>query len=231
MKQRRIFIFALALSLLLMVSCGKTSGPPEHIATEQPQSSNTDASSPNGFGYEITPAAERKDIDTATGVVLELKESEILPSQVLLTREEAKQKALAHAGVNAADATFVECKPDHENGRTVYEIEFYSGNKEYDYEVDAYSGDILAYDHDAENYAPPPRNDDQSSISADEALKLALAKVPGAQLKDIREFEIDRDDGRLEYEGTIVYQEKEYEFEIDGHSGAIRSWDVESVYD
>jgi len=147
----------------------------------------------------------------------------------LLTEEQAKSKALAHAGVKAADVTFVECNLDRDDGRTVYEIEFYSGNKEYDYEVDGYTGKILSFDYDAEKYAPSQSS--SSSISADEAKKLALAKVPGAQLKDIREFETDRDDGRLEYEGTIIYQEKEYEFEIDGSNGAIRSWDVESIYD
>lgn len=37
-----------------------------------------------------------------------------------------------------------------------------------------------------------------------------------------------RDDGRLEYEGTIYYNGVEYEFSIDGYSGAIRSWEVDS---
>ena len=55
--------------------------------------------------------------------------------------------------------------------------------------------------------------------------------VPGATAADIREFETDHDDGRLEYEGKIYYNKMEYEFEIDGYSGAIRDWDVESIFD
>ena len=70
-----------------------------------------------------------------------------------------------------------------------------------------------------------------TEISDEEAKKIALAQVPGAKESDIREFEVDYDDGRLEYEGTIYYGELEYEFEIDGYSGAIRSWEVESIYD
>ena len=65
----------------------------------------------------------------------------------------------------------------------------------------------------------------------DQAKQIALAQVPGASTGDIREFEVDHDDGRLEYEGTILYGEMEYEFEIDGYSGAIRSWEVESIHD
>ena len=55
--------------------------------------------------------------------------------------------------------------------------------------------------------------------------------MPGAVLSDIREFETDYDDGRLEYEGKIFYGGMEYEFTIDGYSGAIREWEADSIYD
>ena len=35
----------------------------------------------------------------------------------------------------------------------------------------------------------------------------------------------------LENSGSGRYKRIEYEFEIDGYSGAIRSWEVESIYD
>ena len=56
------------------------------------------------------------------------------------------------------------------------------------------------------------------------------AEVPGAAESDIYEFETDRDDGRLEYEGKIIYNNTEYEFTIDGYSGAIREWDAEPFH-
>ena len=58
---------------------------------------------------------------------------------------------------------------------------------------------------------------------------MALAQVPGAAVSDIQEFKADDDDGRTEYEGKIIYDGMQYEFEIDGYSGAIRSWEVEAV--
>ncbi len=58
-----------------------------------------------------------------------------------------------------------------------------------------------------------------------------MAQVAGATAADIREFELDRDDGQVQYEGKIIYNGMEYEFEIDAYSGAIRSWDAESIYD
>ena len=56
---------------------------------------------------------------------------------------------------------------------------------------------------------------------------IVIALVPGSTEKDIREFDVDYDDGRLEFEGKICYDGMEYEFEIDGYSGAVRNWDVE----
>lgn len=83
--------------------------------------------------------------------------------------------------------------------------------------------------------APAPSSSEKKAsskeISEAEAKKIALAQVPGAKESDIRGFEVDYDDGRLEYEGSIYFNEMEYEFEIDGFSGAIRSWEVESIYD
>ena len=70
-----------------------------------------------------------------------------------------------------------------------------------------------------------------SELSEADAKKIALEQVPGAKESDIREFEADYDDGRFEYEGSIWYNEIEYEFEIDGYSGEIRSWEEESIYD
>ena len=68
-------------------------------------------------------------------------------------------------------------------------------------------------------------------LTEQRAKEIALAQVPGATLENIHEFEADYDDGRIAYEGTIIYGDMEYEFEIDGYSGAIRDWDAESIYD
>ena len=143
-----------------------------------------------------------------------------------ITEDQARQIALDHAGLSASQVTFLKSSLDYDDGRQVYDVEFYSSDyTEYDYEIDAATGDILSYDSDAEGYAPPTAN--TTAITADQARQIALAEVPGATANDIYEFELDRDDGRLEYEGTIYYNGMEYEFTIDGYSGAIRSWEAE----
>ena len=42
-----------------------------------------------------------------------------------------------------SDGYSVDCCYEDDDGRGVYEIEFYVGNTEYDYEIDAHSGAIL----------------------------------------------------------------------------------------
>ena len=60
----------------------------------------------------------------------------------------AKSIALNHAGVSESKAYDMDIELDDEDGTLVYEVEFKSGNMEYDYEIDAASGTILK--HEAE---------------------------------------------------------------------------------
>lgn len=72
--------------------------------------------------------------------------------------EKAKQAAFDRAGVKAAGVSRLEVELDCENGAMVYEVEFYSGGREYDVTVDALTGKILFYDTEADK--TPGRDDD-----------------------------------------------------------------------
>ena len=54
--------------------------------------------------------------------------------------------ALNHAGVDANTVYDINTELDVENGIIVYEVEFKSGNIEYDYEIDAVTGAILRHE-------------------------------------------------------------------------------------
>lgn len=58
----------------------------------------------------------------------------------------AKSIALNHAGLRENQAYDMDIELDDEDGTLVYEIEFKSGNMEYDYEIDAASGAILKHE-------------------------------------------------------------------------------------
>ena len=178
------------------------------------------------------------DIDALTGSILSgAPEAAGSSAGTAITAQQAQEIALSHAGLSSSQVSFIRSKLDWDDGRRVYEVEFYntSNYTEYDYEIDAASGDILSYDHDAEYYQRPSTGTGSSgssggsaAISTEQAKQIALARVPGAT--DIR-IHLDRDDGRLEYEGSIYYGSWEYEFTIDATTGAIREWERDSIYD
>ena len=71
-----------------------------------------------------------------------------------IPEEQAKQIALQHAGLMESQVVFARTELDFEHGKHLYEIEFYSGQTEYDYDIDAETGDILSFDQDAEFIVP-----------------------------------------------------------------------------
>ena len=150
--------------------------------------------------------------------------------------EQAKEIALNHANKTADQVQFVKSKQDWEHGRSVYEIEFIYQEGinyiEYDYEIDASTGQILSYDYDIENYQQYKQIIDQANVNISEetAKNIALERVPGASYSNIYKFKLEFDDTRWEYEGKIIYDSYEYEFEIDANTGNILKWEVESIH-
>ncbi len=66
-----------------------------------------------------------------------------------LTQDEALARALQHANLRRDQLDFVKhVELDYEHGRRVYEIKFYQGGMEYEYDVDAENGAILKFERD-----------------------------------------------------------------------------------
>ena len=66
-----------------------------------------------------------------------------------LTQEEALGKALEHAQLKREQLDFVKrVELDYEHGRKVYEIKFYQGGMEFEYDIDAETGAILKFEKD-----------------------------------------------------------------------------------
>ena len=141
--------------------------------------------------------------------------------------EAAAQKiALEHAGVKAADATITKSKLNYEDGRQVYDIEWYAGGAKYDYEIAVDNGEIISSAYEEKTVGADSRS---VTVSEADAKKTALDRVSGATDKDLYEWKLDYDDGRPEYEGKIIYGGTEYEFTIDAATGSVMEWDAEKV--
>ena len=171
------------------------------------------------------------EIDAVDGTVLKYELEQKRPassgtSQSYIGEDEARTKALAHAGLSSSDVQFIKTELDIDDGKCYYDVEFYSGNTEYDYEIDAYDGTILKFDADVEDFTIP--TDDSSTAYLGDA----KAKVIALQHANLTEGDVtftkvklDRDDGRMIYDVEFYGSSGEYEYEIDAFSGAILEWD------
>ena len=178
----------------------KNAAPADSTQTDTPAS-----------GATTTPAQITPSTSTSTGAVDEAKAQEI---------------ALAHAGVNAADATITKSKLDYDDGRQVYELEWYANGAKYDYEIAVATGEIVNSGYEAKTVVGTGNS---ATVSEATAKQTALARVSGATEKDIYEWKLDYDDGRPEYEGKIIYGGTEYEFTIDAASGNVTEWEAETL--
>lgn len=204
------FLGAVTIALLL-AGCGAQS-------EEEPVTDNLKAQS------EETVSAET---ESSSSDAASAPEEEPSADKNLISEDEAKSIALRDAGLTEDQTSGIRIKLDKDDGVRQYEVEFYADDKEYDYEIDAVSGDILSKDTDIEDDFKKSGASD-AAISEDEAKKIALEKVSGAGESDIKIHQ-DKDDGRVVYEGKIVYKERKYEFEIDAVNGKILEWEEESV--
>lgn len=197
-----------------IIEAKKEGGESQSSSSQTSSSSSSQASSQSSSSLNSTPKAESSQASSAAG------------STGLITEEEAANIAKEHAQVT--DCTMLPVKLDRDDGRQVYDVEFFTADgKEYDYEIDAATGEVLSYDYDAERQAATASG--TASITEAEAKALVLAQVPGAAEENFLEFKTDYDDGRLEYEGELFYDGMKYEFTVDGYSGTIREWESEKT--
>lgn len=144
----------------------------------------------------------------------------------MIGEEKAKEIALNHAGLTEDQTQRLWVKRDYDDGRSIYEVEFYGeGRDEYDYEIDAVTGEIVAFDTDLHDHGTAP-SEGQSQVSEEQVRQIVLERVPGASAENIF-LHLEWDDGRLEYEGELIYDNMEYEFKIDAYSGAVTEWEAE----
>lgn len=158
----------------------------------------------------------------------------------LITRDEALQIALDDAGLKKSEIKKLEVDLDNDDGVLSYEIEFErkldddTSDYEYEYDIDAYTGEILKKEVDEIPTPEKPvvKPEAPQIITRDEALRIAL-KDAGLEKADIveLELELDDDDGVLSYEiefDRITSTSKtEYEYDIDAYTGKILNREVD----
>ena len=63
-----------------------------------------------------------------------------------ITAKDAKEAAHKHAELDENQVTDVDVDLDRDNGKLIYEVDFNSGDTEYDYDIDAETGEVISAD-------------------------------------------------------------------------------------
>nr|MDD6336510.1 PepSY domain-containing protein [bacterium] len=149
-------------------------------------------------------------------------------------QDKAIAAALDHAGVTQDQVSALACELDYDDGMMTYEVEFWNGNCEYEYEIDATSAKVIKWDME-QKYIAKPDKDPASSpdqnvtlIGEDKAKAIAQAKAPGAAVVKCK---LDEDDGRWVYEIELRQGQTEYDCKVDAVTGQIIGWEVDEEDD
>ena len=222
--KRKILVPMITAAFLAVsiTACGSSSTDSQSQTGAASQSGGTVVSTNSASGQTAdSSAAVTPSVPTQAAASQSGSTSEI-------TEDQAKQIAFDHAQVKEEDLTNLKVKKDFDDGVSIYEVDFQAANKQYEYDIKAADGQILTTDFEIDDDYVDPNT--QTAVSEADAKAAALARVEGASDSDIR-IQLQRDDGQLVYEGTIIYNNTEYDFEINAETGDFLSWKQDSVYD
>lgn len=145
-----------------------------------------------------------------------------------MTEDEAKAIALQRVGKSNDEVTFTRVRVDRENGITVYEVDFYDTEKEYEISIDMNTKEIINYQEDYfhphhDNSTSPTTND---YIGVEKAKEIVLNHA-GLNSNDVtfHKVELDVDYPIATYEIEFYYQYFEYEYELNATTGEILKYE------
>ena len=180
-----------------------------------------------GEGLSPTPApavsATVAPTTEPTGVTVQAKEP--ASDATLLDEATVKALVLSHAELTETAVQYWRAKLDRENGRLVYEAELAADGVEFEYEIDAVTGEILKCEREQLAANPVPA---EEPIGEEKAKEIALqhAGVSASKAKRLR-VETDRENGRQVYEVEFTADGIEYDYEIDALTGKILKHEAE----
>lgn len=142
--------------------------------------------------------------------------------------DDARAAAYAHAGVSTSDVVYVETDFDSEHGVMVYEVEFYAGNVEYEYDINAQTGEVVKYEQQNTGTSVPSGSISGDYIGETAAKEAALAHA-GVSEADVcwLKADFDRDDGVYLYELEFTANGVKYDYDVNALTGDIVKFEQE----
>lgn len=129
------YAFLTTAMAVALVGCGQGTNDTTDTTTETEVIEETTLETP-----------EDPTVGTNQPVGGEAVEGDVVEGEI--TADEAKAIAFEKAGVVEADVTDFSSELDEENGVRYYEVSFDANGQDYDYDIDALTGEIIGEDID-----------------------------------------------------------------------------------
>ena len=161
-----------------------------------------------------------------------------------ISKNEVKDIVADNMSVSSSDLYFESI--DFEMDKSVYEVEVYYQNKDYEYKIDAKDGKIIYTDFNVNNSINDNNSNNSNtndstnngnnattaSITVEEAKTIALTNANLTEdTVSLLRTEQEYDNGVLVYEIDFTYGDYEYDYKINANTGDIISYDRDSIYD
>ena len=151
-------------------------------STKSTATKKRDKTAGGGEKTETSSGKPKKDKNkdkTSSGDKTETNTNTSSDTKRYISVDKAKTIALKQAGLTPATVTFGKAVLKKDDGKVIYEIEFFTSSHEYEYEIDAYSGAILSQDVDVlspseqtgkniEQGSNTPKNEDLEKFDDDD---------------------------------------------------------------
>ncbi len=202
---------------------------------------NDDTRKPKKFQNVTAPdATVQTPVTTTPDATVQAPAATTPGTTDYITADEAKAVALTHAGVAEGDYYDYEFGFDTEHGVAVYEVDFKTLENEYDYDINAVTGEIVKdkkeYNddrHEAEAVLGKEKTDASAEVTTtyitpEDAKSVALSDA-GVHENNVYDFELDFEieHGIAVYEIDFESMNYEHEYEINALTGEIIKIDKE----
>ena len=238
MKRKNLVLFA-AFAVSLSAGCAGNRNP-EAVQETAASAAETVLAEATQVQATVAETAVAKTAMTETGmaettVVNGGTQPQADPSLIVtetapgsISMDTAKSIAINDAGVSGEAFSYSAAKLDWEDGRQVYDVDFFVNGIEYEYEILASDGSILKKKQDAEwgKNSGNPGGSVAGQLTMDQARQKVAERIAGVDPANVYIKE-DYDDGRLKYEGEVYHNQRKYEFELDAATGAFTDWEEE----
>ena len=219
MKRNRWMAAILAMLCMLAAGCGTELKGPESAPAHDGSagSRNTEEA--------ISSAPQKADVEMGEAQSgAGSPESSSAGTAAEIDRDAALRLAFENAGVRKEDAYNVQMERDRENDISIFQVEFETEYGDYDFEIAAADGRIVGADYEVDEEWLDKLGG--SPVSLEEARRIIQSKVPGSDAADIRIWE-ESGDGRGRFEGELLHEGIQYEFEIDPKTGVVFDWNAD----